>query len=74
MNDCRQCGQPVRLGAVRVTINRKRGVEHYVAHRDGSPMHGGSWVTVAFKPYPVRQEDKPWCQMLARWDAENPPV
>ena len=72
MKDCCICGKPVRLGAYRITINRKRGVAHYIAHRDGSAMHGSIWECFSFKPYPNNEEDKNWNKLMQRWNACNP--
>lgn len=69
MIDCK-CGRPVRLGANHTTLDRRRGVYHYIAHLDGSPICGDGWDCVMFKPYPP-EEKKPRVQMVARWEAEN---
>lgn len=70
MINCK-CGRPVRLGAERVSMDRRRGVYHYIAHTDnGTRACGDSWDCVMFKPYP-EQSEKPWVKMLARWEAEN---
>ena len=75
MRDC-QCGKPVRLGAIRVKVNRNSGVLNYVAHADMSPdceyLKDGKWDCVALKPYAKRKEDKPYAQLIKRWDAANP--
>ncbi len=70
MRPCR-CGKPVRLGAVRITTNRKRGVVHYIAHADGSLLSGCDWSCSMFKPYPTADADKPWVQMLRRWESAD---
>jgi hypothetical protein len=64
------CGREVRLGAYRITVNRKRGVAHYIAHiGDGTkPCVGGDWGCAMLKPYPKNEDDKPWRQLLVRWD------
>ena len=33
-----------------------------------TPMHDKGWDCAALKPYPVREEDKPWAQLCARWN------
>lgn len=64
------CGKPIRLGGSRVTVQRKRGVFHYIDHADCSPcQHTKGWSTIMMKPYPARNEDKAWFKMLAAWDA-----
>ena len=72
MNNCCVCGKPVRLGAYRISINRKRGVAHYIAHQDGSPLHGYKWDCASFKPYPTNDDDKNWNKLMQRWNACNP--
>ena len=71
MRDCPKCGKPVRLGANRISVNRKRGVYHYIAHADGSTFcyEPGEWSTVMLKPYPKREADRPRFQMCQRWEA-----
>jgi hypothetical protein len=72
MNNCFTCGKAVRLGAVRIIFNRKRGVAHYIEHRDGSPMHEPGWDCVSMKPYPTLESDKAWKQLTMRWNDANP--
>jgi hypothetical protein len=71
MRDCPLCGNPVRLGAQKIRVNRKQGVYHYIAHLGSGrpPCVPGEWSTVMLKPYPVREEDKPRFQMVERWEA-----
>ena len=67
MNDC-PCGKPVRLGAMKVTVMRARGVAHYIEHRDGTRCgHLKGWTCSMFKPYPKVEAEKPFRQMLDRW-------
>lgn len=68
LKNCPACGKPVRLGATKIRVDRKPGVAHYIAHMDGSPMHDKGWDCAALKPYPAREEDKPWAQLCARWN------
>jgi len=68
LKNCPSCGKPVRLGATKIRVDRKPGVAHYIAHMDGSPMHDKGWDCAALKPYPAREEDKPWAQLCARWN------
>jgi len=70
MIDCK-CGKPVRLGANRMTINRRQGVYHYIVHRDESPACNGPWDCVAIKPYPKVEADKPYAKLIARWEQAN---
>ena len=74
MNNCSTCGKPVRLGANKITVNRKRGVFHYVAHMDGSPMHESGWDSICLKPYPKIEADKPYAQLIERWNTHNAAV
>lgn len=69
MHDCPICGKPVRLGAYRLSVNRKRGVGHYIAHRDGSPMHERGWDCVMLKPYPKNESERPYRKLIDRWEA-----
>lgn len=72
MNNCR-CGVAVRLGGHRITINRKHGVVHYVAHMEQTKcLLTEGFSCLAMKPYPRREEDKEWFKLVARWNAENP--
>jgi hypothetical protein len=71
--DCK-CGKPVRLGANRLTVNRKRGVAHYIAHTDGSPACGGDWTCIALKPYPKVEAEKAYSKLVARWNESNSPT
>jgi hypothetical protein len=68
--DCK-CGKPVRLGALKIKVNRKSGVLHYIAHRDGSVdcehLTSGNWDSTMLKPYPRAEEDRPYFQMMQRW-------
>lgn len=74
MKDC-ACGKPVGLRAIQVTLNRKRGVMHYIEHADGTPLHTRDseveWSCMMFKPYPKAGADRPYVQMIARWDAQS---
>ncbi len=69
MIDC-DCGKPVRLGAVRTRVNRRQGVFHYIAHADMSAdcEHLKGWSCAMMKPYPKSVTDRPYAQMMARWD------
>lgn len=69
MTDC-ICGLPVRLGASRITVNRKRGVYHYIAHlNSGTPACGGDWTCAALKPYPKDESQRESRKLVARWEA-----
>jgi hypothetical protein len=71
MRPCR-CGKPVRLGAFKIRVDRKPGVAHYIEHLDGSrcdQIDRREWSSAMLKPYPKNDADKPWHQMVARWDA-----
>jgi hypothetical protein len=72
MKDCK-CGKPVRLGAEKISVDRKRGVQHYIAHADGSRncdfLASGAWICAAFKPYPANPFDREYAKLLRRWDA-----
>jgi hypothetical protein len=74
MNDCR-CGKPVRLATTRIRVNRRLGIMHHIEHTDGEPMHGANveWSCVMMKPYPKHEADRPYTQMIERWNASSPP-
>ncbi len=68
MKPCHLCNGAIRLGATRTTVNRKRGVIHYIEHQDrNSNRCEGTkgWSTVMFKPYPT---DAPYIEMIRRWE------
>lgn len=70
LNDCR-CGKPVRLGAFKITVNRRRGVSHYIAHMDGSlcrDLDTHLWTCCMLKPYPHAEGDRAYKQMIDRWN------
>lgn len=73
MKPC-SCGQPVRLRAQRITVNRRRGVRHWIEHLlADSPKRGGvcvpgDWATVMLKPYPKAEADRPRVAMIQRWE------
>lgn len=54
-----------------MTVNRKRGVYHYIVHRDETPACGGDWTCIAVKPYPKIEADKPYAKLVARWEQMN---
>lgn len=69
------CGKEVRLGAIRITVNRRQGVAHHIAHiRSDAPgepicVSPRAFSCAAMKPYPLRDEDKEWFKLCARWNA-----
>lgn len=76
---CR-CGKAVRLGAFKMRVDRKHGISHYIVHQDGSRFTrdcqrngevgaGRDWICSTMKPYPKKDADKPWHQMMADWNA-----
>lgn len=71
MNNCKECGKPIRLRAFKIRINGKNGVVNYIEHMDGEKMHSNEWEAVMFKPYPKKEEDRPATQMINRWNSEN---
>lgn len=72
MKDCK-CGKPVRLGAYKVSVNRKRGVAHYIAHADGSSncefLASDVWACSMLKPYPLSPADREYAKLMSRWEA-----
>lgn len=64
------CGKGVRLRAFRISVNRKRGVAHYLEHLDGTrPCIPGEWSCSALKPYPKDEAQSEWRKLIARFDA-----
>ncbi len=66
MRACK-CGKVVQLRALRITLNRHRGVSHWIEHADE-----GNYTSTAMKPYPKQDADKPWKQLIARWEGVKP--
>ena len=63
------CGKTVRLRGYRISVNRRRGVAHFLEHPDGTPpCIDGEWTCAAFKPYPKDTEESEWRRLLARWE------
>ncbi len=74
MKNC-TCGKAVRLRAVKISFNRKRGVSHWIEHMDGSSVCiAGDWTCAAFKPYAKVESERPYWQLIARWEAESSPL
>ena len=70
MKDC-TCGQPVRLRASRISVNRRRGVVHWIEHMDGTKVCvPGEWSCAAIKPYPKRDADHEYAKLTARWEVD----
>lgn len=71
--DCK-CGKPVRLGAIKLTVNRRKGISHYITHMDGSlcrELNLMEWQVSMLKPYPKNLEDKPYWLMMQRWGMKD---
>jgi hypothetical protein len=66
IENCGQCGLPIRLGALRVKVNGRQGITHYLDHigRTECRAHRG-FTSVAFKAYP---EPRPYQTMIAEWN------
>ena len=69
MNKCKDCGGEVRLSAMKISINRKRGVAHSIVHYGKSCGSDKDYSCAMMKPYP--KEDRPVDQMIDRWNAAN---
>jgi hypothetical protein len=73
MNDCATCGQSVRLGTMRVSMSRKRGVAHWIELADGTQcvcLKEYCWTKWrADKRRPSISEQK-----IAEWNSANTPV
>jgi hypothetical protein len=74
MNNCAACGKPVRLGGMKISINRRPGVTHYIAHLAGDKECDATrnYTCSAMKPYEKREEDKPYFKLIQRWNEANP--
>lgn len=71
MRNC-DCGRPVRLSVLRVSVNRRRGVAHAIVHMDDDTAAcGGDWSCCAMKPYPSSPSDQEWSKLLTRWAASR---
>ena len=59
------------MGGNRFTANRKQGVYHYLDHMGFGPECKAprGFECAMMKPYPARDEDKPWFKMIERWNA-----
>jgi hypothetical protein len=68
VRDC-ACGRGVVLRGARISFNRRRGIMHWIEHRDGSKVcEEGAWSCAAFKPYPKAEAEKEYAKLLARWE------
>lgn len=69
MNTCSACGGEVRLRAVRVSFNRKRGVAHWIEHVPKSDCRAADeFATTTWK---TDKPPKPWQLLVVRWNQEN---
>jgi hypothetical protein len=70
MNKCRKCGCEVRLRAMRITVNRKRGTANWIEHREKTECGG----TAGFEATTWRGSKPPkeFEMLIERWDQENP--
>ena len=54
---------------MRVSVNRKRGVAHWIEHVNGTkPCGGGDWSCAALKPYPRDESKREYSLLKARWE------
>lgn len=65
------CGQDVRLRVIKIAVNRKRGVAHWIEHVDGSRACGGPWECVALKPYVKDETQREYAKLKRRWEARS---
>ena len=70
---CAKCGRQMRMGAGHLTVNRKRGVYHYLDHRGIGPRcdAAADCGSIMLKPYPKIDSERPWYKMIERWNAEQ---
>lgn len=66
MKPC-SCGKEVRLRALRVSFNRRHGIEH----EDGTKLCHDGYESCAWKPYPTIERLKPWNLMIKRWEEQG---
>ena len=72
INPCADCGGDMRLSAMRITVNRHRGVAHAIVHMGSTACRSAADFNCAMmKPYPKKQE-QPATQMMNRWNAAHP--
>ena len=72
IKDCPKCHGQMRLRGARMSVNRKRAVAHWIEHKRGEigGCDGAAGYSCAMvKPYPKADSDKPWFQMIERWNA-----
>jgi hypothetical protein len=65
----------MRLAAMRITVNRKGGIAHWLVHEKehrSKCWAAKDYVCSMFKPYPADRNDRPWFKMIERWNAANP--
>jgi hypothetical protein len=58
---------------MKVTMNRRRGVAHYIAHTSSFCVAANAFTCVAIKPYPAKECDKEYFKLMARWNDANRP-
>ena len=73
MIPCKLCSGEVALRAMKLTINRQRGVYHWIEHtaRENSCCAVTGYEAQMFKPYPKKDCDKDWFKMIERWNNAN---
>jgi len=63
------CGKQIRVRAMPISLNRKRGVTHWLEHDDfTSVCIPGEWSSAMLKPYPKNPDDRPKVKMFADWN------
>jgi hypothetical protein len=71
MNDCITCGRAIRLASMRASINRKRGMSHWLEPREGGTcicLKDFCWTKwLSDKSRPTITEKK-----IAEWNVQNP--
>lgn len=71
MNNCITCGRTIRLASMRASINRKRGMSHWLEPREGEAcicLKDFCWTKwLSDKSRPTITEKK-----IAEWNAQNP--
>jgi len=71
MNDCRTCGLPIRLRAMRVSFNRRRGTAHWleaVGNKNCPCIK--NWVWTKWRA--DKQRPTVTDQAIAKWNVQNP--
>lgn len=69
MKDC-VCGRETRLHKKKVVWEGKRGILHWITHRDTSRVClDGTWATTEWGPGKGPDSDRLWWRMVQSWNS-----